>query len=35
MNNYLHQNNPRARQEVLNMIDEEDFVDIYRVLNGH
>ena len=33
-NNYLHINNPRARQEVLNMIDEEDFVDIYRVLNG-
>ena len=33
-NNYLHINNPRARQEVLNMIDEEDFIDIYRVLNG-
>ena len=33
-NNYLHINNPRVRQEVLNMIDEEDFVDIYRVLNG-
>ena len=34
-NNYLHINNPRARQEVLNMIDEEDFVDIYRVWNGN
>lgn len=33
-NNYLHINNPRARQEVLNMINEEDFVDIYRELNG-
>ena len=32
--NYLHINNPRACQEVLNMIDEEEFVDIYRVLNG-
>ena len=33
-NNYLHINNPRARQEVLNMIDDEEFVDIYGVLNG-
>ena len=29
-NNYLHINNPRARQEVLdNIINEDDFFDIY------
>ena len=33
-NNYLHINNPRARQEVLdNIINEDDFFDIYRILH--
>ena len=26
-NNYLHINNPRARQEVLNIIEEDEFLD--------
>ena len=32
-NNYLHINNPRARQEVLNIIEEDEFLDTYRVLH--
>ena len=32
-NNYLPINNPRARQEVLNLIEEEGFLDIYRVFH--
>lgn len=32
-NNYLHINNPRARQELLNIIDEDEFLDIYRIIN--
>ena len=32
-NNYLQINNPRARQEVLNLIEEEGFFDIYRVFH--
>ena len=31
-NNYLHINNPRARNEILeNIIEEDDFLDIYRI----
>ena len=33
-NNYLHINNPRARQEVLdNMMEEDGLLDVYRVYN--
>ena len=33
-NNYLHINNPRARQEILdNIIEDGDFYDIYRIFN--
>lgn len=32
-NNYLHINNPRARQEVLNMIEEDEFLDTYRAFH--
>ena len=32
-NNYLHINNPRARQVVLNLLEEEKFVDPWRVLH--
>ena len=33
-NNYLHINNPRARQEILdNIIEDDDFYDIYRIFN--
>ena len=31
--NYLHINNPRARQTVLNFIEENNFIDAWRVLN--
>ena len=33
-NNYLHINNPRARNEILeNIIEEDGFLDIYRILH--
>ena len=33
-NNYLHINNPRARQEVLdNMMEEDGLLDVYRLYN--
>ena len=31
--NYLHINNPRARQTVLKFIEEDNFVDIWRVFH--
>lgn len=31
--NYKHINNPRARQVVLNLIEEDNFVDIWRIMN--
>lgn len=31
--NYLHINNPRARQEVLRLIDEDNFVDVWRIMH--
>ena len=31
--NYLHINNPKARQVVLNLIEEENFIDVWRVMN--
>ena len=32
-NSYLHTNIPRARQTVLNFIEENNFIDAWRVLN--
>ena len=32
-NNYLHINSPRARQVVLNLLEEEKFVDPWRVMH--
>ena len=33
-NNYLHINNPRTRNEILdNIIEEDGFLDIYRILH--
>lgn len=32
-NNYLHVNNPRARQVVLDIIEEDNFMDIRRVFH--
>ena len=32
-NNYLHVNNPRARKEILDFIEKENFVDAWRVIN--
>ena len=31
--NYLHINNPRARNVVLNLLDENDFKDPWRIMN--
>ena len=31
--NYLHINNPRARNVVLSLIEEEHFIDVWRVMN--
>ena len=31
--NYLHINNPKARQIVLNLLEEENFIDAWRVMN--
>ena len=31
--NYLHVNNPKSRKLVLNFIEEENFVDIWRIMN--
>lgn len=30
--NYKHTNNPRARDEVLKFIDQDNYIDVYRVL---
>ena len=32
-NNYLHINNPRARQEVLNIIEEDECLGSYRAFH--
>ena len=29
--NYLHVNNPRSRQTVLKFLDEDNFIDVWRV----
>ena len=31
--NYLHINNPRARNMVLSLMEEENFVDVWRLMN--
>ena len=31
--NYLNINNPRARNVVLNLLDENDFKDPWRIMN--
>lgn len=31
--NYFHINNPKARQTVLNLLEEENFIDAWRVMN--
>ena len=31
--NYLHINNPKARQIVLNLLEEENFKDVWRIMN--
>ena len=31
--NYLHVNNPRARNVVLNLMEQENFIDVWRVMN--
>ena len=31
--NYLHVNNPKSRKLVLNFIEEENFIDIWRIMN--
>lgn len=31
--NYLHINNPKARQFVLNFIEEDNFLDAWRIMN--
>ena len=33
MNNYIHINNPRARQEVLKLLEEDNFVDAWRLMH--
>ena len=30
---YLHINNPKARQIILNLLEEENFIDAWRVMN--
>ena len=32
-NNYLHINKPRARQEVLNILEDDEFLDTYRAFH--
>lgn len=31
--NYLHINNPRARRVVLNFIEEDNLIDVWKVMN--
>lgn len=31
--NYLHINNPKARRVVLTLVEEENFVDVWRLMN--
>ena len=31
--NYLHVNNPKARKIVLNLLEEENFIDVWRVMH--
>ena len=31
--NYLHINNPKARKIVLKLIEEENFIDVWRIMN--
>lgn len=31
--NYLHVNNPKARNVVLNFIEDENFIDVWRIMN--
>lgn len=31
--NYLHINNPKARKVVLNLLEEENFIDVWRVMH--
>ena len=31
--NYLHVNNPRAMNVVLNLMEQENFIDVWRVMN--
>ena len=31
--NYFHINNPKARRIVLNLIEEENFIDVWRIMN--
>lgn len=34
-NNYLHINNPRARLEVLKLLNEDNFIDVWRVMHDN
>ena len=31
--NYLYINNPKARKVVINSIEEENFIDVWRIAN--
>ena len=31
--NYLHVNNPKARKVVLNLLEEENFIDVWRAMH--
>ena len=33
-NNYLHINNPKANNVILDYIEEENLLDVWRVSNG-